>query len=210
ATEWHVGLARWSVGFFEGLQSEFFGRVTAPPSSPAPSQYAPTEPKENTEVGIRLSLPRPLDRCPDSPSVCTDLCSGPRGEPKWSMKGAPPAHIQTESSTHTQERDNNISLLCAEVLRGVTNWTQEAHVKVTAVVSEMLLSPISPPLGFCQTGSQMSASSLCCDHDPPFSPCTSPGSVEVEMKPCPVLGGEDIVITFQCACTTEAVPALPI
>lgn len=83
----------------------------------------------------------------------------------------------------------------------------QAHVKVTAVVSEMLLSPISPPLGFCQTGSQMSASSLCCDHDPPFSPCTSPGSVEVEMKPCPVLGGEDIVITFQCACTTEAVPA---
>lgn len=39
------------------------------------------------QVGIHLSLSRPWDSCPDSPSVCPDLCLGPWGEPKWPTKG---------------------------------------------------------------------------------------------------------------------------
>lgn len=44
-------------------------------------------PSPPLQVGIHLSPSLPRDSCPDSPSVCSDLCLGPWGEPKWPTKG---------------------------------------------------------------------------------------------------------------------------
>lgn len=91
-----------------------------------------------------------------------------------------------------------------------------ARVKVTAVVSGTPLSPISPPLGSCQERRPAVGPPVAVIVTPALGLWAPLGStaggsnrMEVEMKPCSVLRGQDIVITFQRRGDHSATP-LPI